>query len=86
METDPVKLLSQFFNWLANKLEFSSKRQRASLEAVKDKLVEEEWNTNSLKSKKPGKGITLNQWERYGFKIGILVRIRSLILKFKQLR
>jgi len=27
---------------VANKLEFNSKRQRASLEAVKDKLVEEE--------------------------------------------
>ena len=60
METDPVKLLSQFFNWLANKLEFSSKRQRASLEAVKDKLVEEEWNINLLKLKKPGKGIILD--------------------------
>ena len=85
-ETDPVELLGQFFDWLANEPEFSSERQRASLEAVKDKLVEEEWNIESLKSKKPGEGMTLDQWERYGFKIGMLVRIRSLISKFKQSR
>ena len=30
-ETDPVKILSQFFNWLANKPGFSSKKQRATL-------------------------------------------------------
>ena len=74
---DPVKLLSQFFDWLANKPEFNSERQRASLKAVKDKLVKKEWNIDSLKSKKPSKGMTLNQWERYSFKIGMLVKIKS---------
>ena len=53
---------------------------------VKNKLVEEERNIDSLKSKNLNKGMTSDQWERYGFKIGILVRIKSLILKFKRLK
>ena len=85
-KTDPVKLLSQFFKWLANQPKFNSKRQRAILEPIKDKLVEEEWNINLLKSQKLGKGITSEQWETYSFKIGTLYRIRPLISKFKQLR
>jgi len=56
------------------------------LELIKDKLVEEEWNINLLKSQKLGKGIMLEQWKTYSFKIGTLYRIRPLILKFKQLR
>ena len=53
---------------------------------IKDKLVEEEWNIESLKSKTLDEGMTSDQWERYGFKIGTLVRIRPLISKFKRLR
>jgi hypothetical protein len=85
-EPDPVELLSQFFEWLANQPEFSSERQRAILEPIKDKLVEEEWDIDSLKSQKPGEGMTSDQWENYDFKIGMLHRIRPLISKFKRLR
>lgn len=85
-EPDPVELLSQFFEWLANQPDFSSERQRAILEPIKDKLVEEEWDIDSLKSQKPGEGMTSEQWENYSFKIGTLHRIRPLISKFKRLR
>jgi len=85
-ETDPIELLSQFFEWLPTEPEFSSEKQRAILEPIKDKLVEQEWNIDRLKSQKPGEGMTLDLWEDYGFKTGTLVRIRSLISKFKQLR
>ena len=85
-EPDPVELLSRFFEWLANQPEFNSKRQRAILKPIKAKLVEEEWDIDSLKSLKPGEGMTSDQWENYDFKIGTLHRIRPLISKFKRLR
>ena len=82
-EIDPVELLSQFFNWLANKLNFSNKKQRVTLGQIKDKLVEEKWNIKSLKLKTLGEGMMSDQWERYSFKVGMLVRIKPLISKFK---
>ena len=56
------------------------------MELIRDKLVEEEWNIDLLKSQKLGEGMMLNQWENYSFKIRTLHRIRPLILKFKQLK
>ena len=53
------------------------------MEPIKDKLMEEEWNINALKEKKLGKGIMLEIWEDYKFKIRTLAYIRSKILSFK---
>jgi hypothetical protein len=48
--------------------------------------MEEMWNINTLKALKEGEGITNKIWERYKFKIGMLVRIRGKISAFKLLR
>src|SRR5947207_5286516 len=58
-ETDPVKLLGQFFDWLADQQGFRSKQQRALLEPIKEKLMEDQWNIDTLKPRKPDDGMTL---------------------------
>lgn len=40
-ETDPVELLGQFFDWLADQPGFSSGQQRAILEPIREKLIED---------------------------------------------
>ena len=42
------------------------------LEQIKDKLVKDEWNINTLNLKQLGKGMILELWKRYNFKIGML--------------
>ena len=57
-ETDPVELLSQFFDWLANEPDFSSKKQRVTLGQIKDKLIKKKQNIKLLKLKTLSEGIT----------------------------
>ena len=83
---DLVKLLGQFFDWLADQQGFRSKQQRALLEPIKEKLMEDQWNIDTLKPRKPDDGMTLDIWEAYGFKIGLLARIRSKVSDFKRSR
>jgi hypothetical protein len=39
-----------------------------------------------FKAKRPDEGITLDIWEAYGFKIGLLARIKSKVSEFKKSR
>jgi len=58
-ETDPIELLGQFFDWLANQPGFNSEQQRTILEPIKEKLIEDQWNIDALKTRKPNEGITI---------------------------
>lgn len=83
-ETDPVELLGIFFDWLMEQPGFNTHQQREILEPIKQKLMEDMWNIDTLKvSKKEGEGMTNAIWEAYDFKIGMLARIRSNISAFK---
>jgi len=86
-ETDPVELLGLFFDWLIEQPEFSNAKQREILKPIKEKLMEEMWNIDTLKaSNREGEGMTNKIWQAYEFKIGMLVRIRGKISGFKQSR
>ena len=85
-ETDPIELLGQFFDWLVNQPGFNSEQQRALLEPVKEKLMEDQWNIDSFKPRKQDEGITMEIWETYSFKIGLLARIKSKVSDFKRSR
>jgi len=50
---------------------------------IKSTLVEEEWELDTLRERRDGKGMTDDIWDRYGFKIGTLAMIRSKISEFK---
>ena len=47
-ETDPIELLGQFFDWLSDQPGFNSEKQRIMLETIKEKLMEGQWNIDSL--------------------------------------
>jgi len=85
-ETDPVELLGQFFDWLADQSGFSSEQQRAILEPIREKLIEDQRTIDTLKTRRPNEGMTNDIREAYGFKIGALARIRSKISDFKRSR
>jgi hypothetical protein len=86
LETDPIELLGQFFDWLVSQPGFNSKQQRVLLEPIKEKLMEDQWNIDSFKPRKLDEGITIEIWETYGFKIGLLARIKSKVSDFKRSR
>ncbi|KAF2841094.1 hypothetical protein M501DRAFT_1013911 [Patellaria atrata CBS 101060] len=83
-DTDPVELLAEFFEWLKLQPGFNTQQQVNILEETKVKMVEEQWSLDSLKLGKPDEGISQIIWEEYGFKIGLLVRIRAKISDFKR--
>ncbi|KAF2839857.1 hypothetical protein M501DRAFT_1057181 [Patellaria atrata CBS 101060] len=85
-DTDPVELLAEFFECLKLQPGFNTQQQVNILEETKVKMVEEQWSLDSLKPRKPDEGISQITWEEYGFKIGLLVRIRAKISDFKRLR
>jgi hypothetical protein len=86
-DTDAVELLGVFFDWLAEQPGFSSEQQRKVLKPIKEKLMKEMWSVNTLKSsKREGESITNEIWRAYGFKIGMLARIRGKISAFKHSR
>jgi hypothetical protein len=63
---------------------FNSNQQRKTLKLIKEKLMEDMWNIDTLKvSKREGEGMTNAIWEAYEFKIGMLARIRGNISTFK---
>lgn len=50
-------------------------------------LVEDEWEVDTLRERRDGKGMTEAIWvESYGFKIGTLAMIRTRISEFKNAR
>ncbi|KAH0562442.1 hypothetical protein GP486_002867 [Trichoglossum hirsutum] len=81
--SDPSEVLAQFFDWLILK---SSDQQRELLEHIKSKLLDEDWNLDTLRDERKGGAMTLAIWESYGFKLGTLANIRSQISEFKQQR
>jgi hypothetical protein len=85
--TDPQIILEQFFDWLLLQPGNESEREREILQRVKKQLVEDEWEVDTLRERRDGKGMTETTWvESYGFKIGTLVMIRSRISEFKNAR
>ena len=56
------------------------------LENVKNKLLDEDWNLDTLRDERKGGAMTTAIWESYGFKLGTLANIRSRISEFKQQR
>ena len=64
-------------------LGYNTKRKIELYTKIKSTLVEEEWELDTLWERRDGKGMTDDIWDRYGFKIGTLVMIRSRISEFK---
>ncbi|KAI9769798.1 MAG: hypothetical protein M1840_003792 [Geoglossum simile] len=81
--SDPSEVLSQFFDWLIVK---SSVQQIELLEGIKNKLLDEDWNLDTLRDERKGGAMTIRIWESYGFKLGTLANIWSRISEFKQQR
>ena len=50
---------------------------------IKDTLVKEEWELDTLQERKDGKGMTEEAWDRYSFKISTLATIQTKISEFK---
>ena len=82
-ETDPQELLTQFFEYLMTLPGLRSEHKREALTKISNVLVEDEWEIDLLRESKDGKGMTDIRWESYGFKIGMLEKIRSHIKDFK---
>jgi hypothetical protein len=82
-DTDPSELLSQFFDWFILR---SNIQQKETLENIRSKLLDEDWNLETLREERKGGAMTVAIWESYGFKLGTLANIRSKISEFKQQR
>jgi hypothetical protein len=82
-DTDHSEILSQFFVWLMAQPGYDSERQRQILESIRDTLVDEDWDLDTLKS--PDQ-MTIEIWKEYGFKLGTLPRLRQKISEFKSQR
>jgi len=82
-DTDPSELLSQFFDWFILR---SNIQQKETLENIRSKLLDEDWNLETLCEERKGGAMTVAIWESYGFKLGTLANIRSKISEFKQQR
>ena len=54
------------------------------LENVKNKLLDKDWNLNTLCDERKGGAMTTAIWESYGFKLGTLANVQSRISEFKQ--
>ena len=79
-ETDPSEILAQFCNWLKERQGFTKPNQLEQLDLIKIKLLEDDWDMESLYK------ITDMKWEEYGFKPGTLACIRREMKRFKQQR
>jgi hypothetical protein len=86
-DTDSSKLLSSFFDWLVGQPGFGGHTKEVLLQ-IKDQLVEDLWDIDSLRERRLGEkgGLSTNVWEAYGWKVGLLSRIRGKISAFKQYR
>ena len=82
-DSDPSELLAQFFDWFILR---SSIQQKEALENIRSKLLDEDWNLETLRDERKGGAMTVAIWESYGFKLGTLANIRSKISEFKQQR
>jgi len=82
-QKDPQDLLAEFFDWLMKQPGCNSERKIEIYEKIKSVLIEEEWELDTLRERRDGKGMTEDIWDRYGFKLGTLVTIRSKISEFK---
>jgi hypothetical protein len=80
-ETDPSELLAQFFDWFILR---SNQQQKEALENIRTKLLDEDWNLDTLREERKGGAMTIAIWESYSFKLGTLANIRSKISEFKQ--
>jgi hypothetical protein len=80
-DSDPSDILAQFFDWLILR---SSKQRRVVLKDIQSKLLDEDWNLETLRDDHKGRAMTTAIWESYGFKLGTLAHIRSKISEFKQ--
>ncbi|KAH0541576.1 hypothetical protein GP486_008704, partial [Trichoglossum hirsutum] len=81
--SDLSEILAQFFDWLIYR---SNEQQRESLEHIKDRLLDEDWNLDTLRDERKGGAMTTAIWESYGFKLGTLANIRCKISEFKRQR
>lgn len=82
-DSDPSELLAQFLDWF---ILHSSTHQKEALENIRSKLLDEDWNLETLRDERKGGAMTAAIWESYGFKLGTLAKIRSKISEFKQQR
>ena len=79
-DSDPSDLLDRFFDWLILR---SSEQRRVVLKDIQSKLLDEDWNLETLRDDRKGGAMTTDIWESYGFKLGTLAHIRSKISEFK---
>ena len=82
-QKDPQDLLAEFFDWLMKQPGCNSERKIEIYETIKKVLIQEEWELDTLRERRDGKGMTEDIWDRYGFKLGTLMTIRSKISEFK---
>ncbi|KAI9761717.1 MAG: hypothetical protein M1840_001721 [Geoglossum simile] len=77
--SDPSEVLIQFFDWLIAK---SNAQQMEILDNIKNKLLDEDWNLDTLRDERKGGAMTTAIWESYGFKLGTVARMsRSIPLR-----
>ncbi|KAI9764941.1 MAG: hypothetical protein M1840_007966 [Geoglossum simile] len=78
--SDLNEILMQFFDWLISR---SGEQQKETLEHIRDKLLDEDWNLDTLRNERKGGEMTMAIWESYGFRLGTLANIRCKISEFK---
>ncbi|KAI9760555.1 MAG: hypothetical protein M1840_002393 [Geoglossum simile] len=81
--SDLSEVLIQFFDWLITK---SNTQQMEILDNIKNKLLDKDWNLDTLRDEQKGRAMMTAIWESYGFKLGTLANIQSKLSEFKQQR
>lgn len=81
--SDPADIMRQFFEWY---IEHHGGGQREALLEICDKLIDEDWSLDYIRSESKGGGMTATDWQGYGFKLGTLAKIRGRISEFKRWR
>ena len=82
-QKDPQDLLAEFFDWLMKQPGYNTEKKIELYTNIKNTLIEEEWEIDTLRERRDGKDMTEDRWIRYGFKIGTLAMIRTKISEFK---
>jgi len=70
--SDLSEVLFQFFDWLIIKF---SAQQIELLKSIKSKLLDKDWNLDTLRDERKGGAMTIGIWESYGFKLSTLTNI-----------
>jgi hypothetical protein len=80
---EPGEIIADFIDWLKPRPTWNSPQQHKDLEDIKRKFANKSWTLDAIKDSTM---MTDTRWEAFGLDIGLLVRLRPEISKYKQER